>query len=267
MDFNAHFGIRKTPFTREVAIGEFFQHPQLDAIVGGLQRAAEQRMSAALIAPAGLGKTAMLRMLASRLPTARYKVHYVKVTGLSKRDICREIARSLGLPDVGTYPRLVRLVQEATEGRGQNDGVRTVLALDDAHELRPDVLGIFKALTNFDMDSRLVLSILLVGQPPLSKLLRRADLTDVAQRLAWVGELRPLSREEIRSYVAHRAAIAGATRDLFDDRALDALYEMGRGNLRATDHLARRALEDAHGHGAMIADMNHVIAARGTLCV
>jgi ABC-type molybdenum transport system ATPase subunit/photorepair protein PhrA len=80
-------------------------------------------MSAALVAPAGPGKTAMLRMLASKLPAARHKVHYVEVTRLSMRDICREIARSLGLPDVGTYPRLVRLVQEATEGRGHNDGV------------------------------------------------------------------------------------------------------------------------------------------------
>jgi len=267
MDFNAHFGIRTMPFTREVAFADFFEHPQLDDVVGSLVRAVEQRMSAALIAPAGLGKTAMLRHLASRLPAARYKLHYVKVTGLSKRDICREIARSLGLTDAGTYPRLMRLVQETAEVRGQNEGVRTVLALDDAHELRPDVLGIFKALTNFEMDSRLVLSVLLIGQPTLGKMLRRPDLTDVAQRLAWVGELRPLSRDETRAYVAHRVRIAGATRELFDDRAHEAIHEMGRGNLRATDHLARRALEAAHARGASIVDTNHVIAARATLCL
>ena len=31
----------------------------------------------------------------------------------------------------------------------------------DAHELRPDVLGMLRALTNFSMDSRLVLSLVL----------------------------------------------------------------------------------------------------------
>jgi molybdopterin-guanine dinucleotide biosynthesis protein len=52
-------------------------------------------MSAALIAPAGAGKTALLRRLVAELPEARYQVSYVKVTSLSKRDLCR---RSLGHP-------------------------------------------------------------------------------------------------------------------------------------------------------------------------
>ena len=171
-----------------------FVHPQHDQIKRCIARAVQQRMSAALQAPAGFGKTSLVRAVREELSEVRYNVHYVKVTGLSKRDMCREIAKSLGLPEVGTYPRLVHSVQEAVETRSLNDGVRTVLILDDAHELRPDVLGMFKALTNFEMDSKLLLSILLVGQPRMTKLLRRADLEDVAQRLSWFGELRALSR-------------------------------------------------------------------------
>ncbi len=218
MRLNAHFGLRKTPFTREVLVSEMFTHPQRDEVLGSLVQAVEQRMSAGLSAPAGFGKTALIRALRDRLPDVRHNVHYVKVTGLSKRDMCREIAQALDLPPAGTYPRLLRLVQEAVETRSQTDGVRTVLILDDAHEMRPDVLGMFKALTNYDMDSKLVLSILLVGQPSLTRLLRRADLTDVAQRLSWYGELRALSRDETHDYIAHRCRIAGATRELFDER-------------------------------------------------
>lgn len=265
MDFHAHFGLRKTPFTREIAVDEMFVHPQHDEIKRCIARAVQQRMSAALQAPAGFGKTSLVRAVREDLSEVRYNVHYVKVTGLSKRDMCREIAKSLGLPEVGTYPRLVHSVQEAVETRSLNDGVRTVLILDDAHELRPDVLGMFKALTNFEMDSKLLLSILLVGQPRMTKLLRRADLEDVAQRLSWFGELRALSRDETTAYVVHRCQIAGATRELFDGRALEALYEMGRGNPRATDHLARRALEVAHDAEASVVNAQHVIAARGTL--
>jgi len=144
MDFNAHFGLRKTPFTREVAVSDMYAHPQRDEVLDCLVRAVQQRMSAGLEAPAGLGKTAMIRALCDALADVRYHVHYVKVTGLSKRDMCREIAKSLDLPEAGSYPRLVRLVQEAVETRSQTDGTRTVLILDDAHELRPDVLAMFK---------------------------------------------------------------------------------------------------------------------------
>lgn len=265
MDFQAHFGFRKTPFTREVDVNEMFTHPQHDEVLACLCRAVQQRMSAALEAPAGFGKTVMTRSLRRALSEVRYNVSYVKVTSLSKRDMCREIAKSLGLTEAGTFPRLLRLVQEAVENRSLTDGVRSVLILDDVHEMRPDVLGMFKALTNFDMDSRLVLSIVLVGQPPMSKLLRRAELVDVAQRLSWYGKLRALSRDETRDYVAHRCRIAGATRELFDGRAQETLYEMGRGNPRATDHLARRALETAYGSESSTVSSTDVMTAGATL--
>lgn len=265
MDVNARFALRITPFTREVAVSDLFPQPQRATALANLLQVVEQRMSAALIAPAGIGKTSLLRELRNRLPEARYAVRYVKVTGLSKRDMCREIAASLGLPPVGTYPGLVRSVQEAVERRVQDDGIRTVLILDEAHEMRADVLGMLRLLTNFEMDSRLILSVLLVGQPPLAQILRRPELEDLAQRLAWFGTLRALTRDEVRDYVVHRCAIVGAAPTTFDDRAMEALFEMGRGNLRATDHLARRALDVAHQAGVDRVGANHVITARGSL--
>ena len=265
MEFLAHFGLRKTPFTREVAVKELFPHPQRKEVLRNLLRAANERMSSGLEGPAGSGKTTVIREFCEQLPEARFRVHYLKVPGLSKRDMAREIAKSLALPEAGTFPKLLRTVQEAVESRIGTDGLRTVLVLDDAHELRPQVLGMFKALTNYEMDSRLVLSIVLVGQPPLSKLLRRAELLDVAQRLAWYGELRLLSRDETVDYIAHRCTIAGATRDLFDERAVESLYEMSRGNPRAVDHLARRALEVAHHKQAPVVSEVEVSAARRTL--
>lgn len=265
MEMNARFGLRNTPFTREIPVAELFPQPQRAAALDSLLQVVEQRMSAALIAPAGLGKTSLLRELRDRLPEVRYSVRYVKVTDLSKRDMCREIAATLGLPPVGTYPGLVRAVQEAVERRVHDDGLRTVLIVDEAHEMRADVLGMFRLLTNFHMDSRLVLSVLLVGQPPLAQLLRRPALEDLAQRLAWFGTLRPLTRDELREYVAHRCTIAGAAGTTFDDRAMEALFEMGKGNPRATDHLARRALEVAHLAGLDRVGAAHVIIARGSL--
>ena len=62
-----------------------------------------QRMSASLVAPAGTGKTLTLRLLRSLLPEARYRVRYVKITGLSKRDLCKEIAVACGLASLAGY--------------------------------------------------------------------------------------------------------------------------------------------------------------------
>lgn len=265
MDLLAHFNLRKMPFTREVDVSEQFAHPQWEELVDAIVHLVDQRMSGAVIAPAGFGKTSLVRAVLDRLAEVRYDVRYVKVTSLSKRDMCREIASALGVRPAGSYPALVRAVQDAVLHRLHDDGVRVVLILDEAHDMRPDVLSMLRILTNFEMDSRLVLSVLLVGQPPLATLLRRADLEDLAQRLAWFGSLRALSRDETTAYVGHRCRIAGAHQVPFDDRALAALYEMGRGNPRATDRLARGALERAHRDGAACVGAQHVLAARATL--
>jgi type II secretory pathway predicted ATPase ExeA len=233
-----------------------------------LQHLAEtlnKRMSAALIAPAGTGKTMLLRTLVARLPEARYRVHYVKVTDLSKRDLCREIATAMGVQPAGSYPVLVRRLQERFANDLDVESVRPVILLDDSHGIRVAVLGILRILTNFDMDSRLVVSFVLAGQPPLTKLLRDERLVDVTHRLAHCATLRPLSRQEIGAYIEHRCRIAGATATPFDSGAIQALYEIGRGNLRASDHLALQALELAHEADFDTVGAEHITAARQLL--
>jgi general secretion pathway protein A len=265
LDFNGRFGFHCTPFTREISVDQRFSLGMFDDTLAALLRAVDQRSSAALVAPAGTGKTALLRALVHKLPEARFRVHYVKVTCLSKRDICREIAVACGAVPAGAYPMLVRRLQERFVGYQTQDGVRPVLILDEAQDLRPDVLDMLRIVTNFEMDSRLVLSVVLAGQPPLRDLLRRVEHESIARRLAHIASLWLLSREESQRYVAHRCSIAGAATVPMDTGALDALYEIACGNLRATDQLALKALELAHDAGISVVDANHVAGARGLL--
>jgi len=265
MDYRALFGLNSTPFTRELPVKHRFEQGQFIEVIDSLLRVVDMRMSAALIAPAGCGKTTLIRALCARLPDARYHIHYVKLSLLSKRDMCREICAVLRLPSRGSMPGLIREIQQAVRGSQQTDGTRTLLILDDAHDLRPEVLAVLKALTNFDMDSKLMLSLLLVGKPPLADLLRRPDLEDVARRLALYATLRLLSRDETKAYLTHRCIIAGAKNTLFDDGAHEAIYEIGHGNLRASDRLALGALQVAATHDSAVVDHVHVIEARRSL--
>lgn len=258
----AHFGLHHLPFTREVPVADHWPHAQYDDLAAELARQVEHRLSAAVIAPAGTGKTVVLRLLCAALPEARFRTHYLKVTDLSKRDLCREIAVALGAKPAGHYGALVRAIQDRCLALLEQESLRPVILIDDAHETRPDVLAILRALSNFEMDSRLVVSLVLVGQSALRALLRRADLEDVARRISFYGALRLLSRDESRDYLDHRLRLAGATSDLFDAGAYEALYEATQGNLRALDTLALRALYLAAQAGVTIIDARLVIAAR-----
>jgi type II secretory pathway predicted ATPase ExeA len=108
-DLRSRFGLHSVPFTREIRL-EHHDHalPLYDETLDALESAVWKRMSAALIAPAGTGKTNLLRALCARLPEARYRCQYVKVSNLSRRDMCREIALSMGLAPAGAYNALLR---------------------------------------------------------------------------------------------------------------------------------------------------------------
>jgi len=264
-DSLSRFGFHSTPFTREIRVEDLMRLPDFDEALRSLERTVESRMSASIIAPAGMGKTVLLRALSARLPEARYRIHYVKVADLGKRNMCREIAAAAGAAPAGSYPQLVRSLQELYQNTIDVDGMRPVLFLDEAHDLRPDVLGMLRLITNFDMDSRLVVSMILSGQGPLKTLLRRDDLEDIARRFAHCVALRPLTREQSSRYVEHRCRAAGAPTSPFDLSAQEAIYEIARGNLRATDRLALKAIETAHDQDAVSIDSNHVLQAKQVL--
>lgn len=265
IDLRAHFGLQSLPLTRELPIDRRMPIPTHETALDALRATVEDRMSAALIAPAGTGKSVILRALAAALPEARYRVHYLHVTALSKRDFCRHLATAIGAPPAGHTGALVAAIQQRAIALADADAVRPVLLVDEAHEMRPDVLGLLRLLTNFEIDSRLVLSIVLAGQPPLRTLLRRDELSAVRGRLAHVASLRSLTRDESCRYVTHRLAVAGATGELFDTAALDAVYEVAQGNLRALDTIALKALYQAAADGAEVCGLDHVIAARALI--
>jgi general secretion pathway protein A len=262
LDMHATFGFHKTPFTREISVSDLLPMPHLDEERDALVEQVERRMSGAIIAPAGSGKSCLLRGVRARLPEARYRVHYVKVTELSKRDLCREIATAVGVKPAGSYPMLVRRLQEDFEHHGAQDGVRPLLVLDEAHDMRPDVLSILRILTNFEWDSRLVLGVVLAGQPKLEAMLQKGPLEDVAQRISYYARLRLLSRDETTRYLEHRCTVAGARTVPFDAGAVEAVFEMSRGNLRAIDTLCLGALGVAAKRGTAVVGNADVLTAR-----
>ena len=139
------------------------------------------------------------------------------------------------------------------------------MLLDEAHDLRPEVLRMLRVLTNFEMDSRLVVSIILVGQPPLRRMLAQDEQAAIARRIARYTTLRLLSRDESTRYIKHRCAVAGAADFPFDQGAAESIYELTRGNLRAIDALALKALGKAAALEDSVVASAHVAAARKEL--
>jgi len=265
-DLRAHFGFSAVPFTREIPIKDRWHSEIFDQPLTALRQTIEQRMSAVVLAPSGTGKTLLLRTLRAQLPEARFRVHYVKLTSLSKKDLCREIGLAAGFDLSGIYPVVFRMLQQYLR-QFDEDGLRPVLILDETQDMSPPVLTTLRILTNFDMDSRLVLSLVLAGDNQLRHMLESPPLEPIRRRMAHIATLRLLSRAETRDYMQHRLRIAGARTFLFDSQAVDAVFEVSRGNLRAIDQLARKSLELASQKAIATVDPALVAEARPHLLI
>lgn len=264
-DVRAHWGLSGSPFTREIEPHRMWRQPGLDDLVRDLEAVVSARDSAAVVAPSGTGKTALIRRLLDCLPEARYRVADIKVTSVGNRDLYRSLARALGIEPSGTWPALLEGLQAHAKALATTEARRTVLIIDEAQDMRPQVLATLRMLTNFRLDSELLISLILVGDSGLEALLHRPDMEALRSRLASVVRLRLLSRAETRSYVDHRLDIVGARSQILDDSAVEAVYDFTRGNIRAVDHLCRTALDLAARDGLKTVDAGTVTAARKKL--
>jgi type II secretory pathway predicted ATPase ExeA len=265
LDPQGHFGLTEWPFTPEVSPARMWRHPGLDELVDDLEATVSARMSAAVIAPSGAGKTALLRRLVDRLPEARYRVADVKVTSVGNRDFYRGLAVALAVEPAGAWPTVLDRLQGYARSLAATEARRPVLIVDEAQDLRPHVLSTLRMLTNFSLDSELMISLILVGDSGLEALLHRPDMEALRSRLARVVRLRLLSREETRSYINHRLDLAGARTQILDESAVEAVYDYSRGNLRAVDHLCRTAIDLAARQALDTVDAGLVTAARKRL--
>lgn len=260
-------GFHTQPFTNEIPIDKRLKLDHLEAEIKTLEQIVRARQSAVLTAPAGAGKSLVLRALQARLPAARFSCHYVNVTDISARDMCREIASAIGVKPAGIHPALVRSLKERFDQSTHTDGIRPVLLIDESHDLRPKTVSLLKTLTNFDMDSRRVVSVILAGQPSLKKLLYTPGSEEIRRRLSHCSEIRLMSRDETRRYIEHRVTVAGCVQSPFDVQAVETLFELSHGNMGAIDLLAMKALEYTLAGGHKTVGSDDVITGRKSLWI
>src|SRR5438067_10366321 len=118
-----------------------------------------------------------------------------------------------------------------------------VLIIDEAQNLPLPVLEQIRILSNLETDKEKLLQIILVGQLNLQTLLRSPEVRQLDQRVSIRYELKPLDREAVAAYVAHRLTIAGGSAAVtFAPKALAEVHRLSGGIPRLINLICDRAL-------------------------
>jgi general secretion pathway protein A len=121
--------------------------------------------------------------------------------------------------------------------------LKTVLIIDEAQTLVPEMLEEVRLLSNLETPTSKLLQILLVGQPELIEVLARPDLRQLRQRIVLRHHLRPFDGSEIDAYIDERLALAGYTgKGIFQRSARREIHAVTQGVPRLVNAVCDAAL-------------------------
>jgi general secretion pathway protein A len=196
----------------------------------------------------GTGKTLLVRCLLQILRRPDMAYAYVFNSRLSPMEFLQYIAGDFRLPTSGkSKSELLLELGSYVISRGQRD-LTTVLIVDEAHHLSPDVLEEIRLLTNLETPEVKLLQILLIGQPELDEKLDADNLRQLKQRIALRSSLGPLELEEVGGYIHRRLQLAGSEQPhtIFPIETILEVHRNSRGYPRLINTLCENGLINAY---------------------
>lgn len=191
----------------------------------------------------GTGKTTVSRKLMQELGDDTQIAVILNPT-LSALELLATVCDELGIKydsNSSSLKVFTDLILNKLASNHEN-GINTVLMIDEAQHLLPEVLEQLRLLTNLETNREKLLKVVLIGQPELQQLLRRNELRQLAQRVTARYHLLPLTEEEVSQYVEHRWSVAGGMSSCFRKNALKELFTISGGIPRVINLLCDRAL-------------------------
>ena len=259
-----HFSLSRHPFDNRGRTGDIFPSGVARETQARLRHLLELRGIGMLVGESGTGKTTACRTFTDALPAGSCRVAYVALSTGSVLDTYRTICWQFGLPPEHSRSAFYRALHEEMRRLAREAGQLPLLIVDDAHNLRNEVLEDLRLLTSFRMDSEKCLCLLLSGHVSLRERIDRMSMHDsLRQRIAVRCVLGGLERDEIRPYLAHRLKAAGCDRELFETEAADKIFELTRGLPRVVNSLAHYSLAGAACDQAAAVTVAHVEKSRG----
>jgi general secretion pathway protein A len=121
-------------------------------------------------------------------------------------------------------------------------GRQVLLIIDEAQNLSDATLEEIRLLSNFQSEDRMLMQIILVGQPELQARFKNPSLTQFCQRIAVNYHLQALTGDETRNYIEFRLKKAGGRPDIFTADAAEEISRASRGIPRTINLLCDSSL-------------------------
>lgn len=266
-DYRDRFGLSHHPFDKAFLRQHIFECPPVTQLRERFHWLLSSRGIGILTGPSGVGKTACLHAITQTLPAHRYKVMYLEDSQASVNDMYRTLAWHLGLVPAFRRSTVWREIKQHLLKLTDENDQQVILVIDDAHRLTHDFLNSLSAFMNFLFDSREILTLWLVGDSQLIRILNQTQHRHLMSRIHLRVHLEAMSQSTLTDYILACLSHAGCQRQIISDMAMDAVFHISQGIPRIAGKLVTTALRVAHEEEKDIICEQIIDAARGLTLV
>ena len=250
--YTEFYGLTEKPFNKTPDPRFLYQSAKHAEALARLQHAVDEQDIVLLTGDIGSGKTTLSRALIDSLDASYHPVLIINPR-LSPSQLLRTVALRLGMDDANRFRHSLLEGINAKLYELYEAGRRPVLIIDEA-QLIPGKATFeeLRLLTNFQLDDRNLLALVLIGQSELRDRLGRKQYRALRQRVGMQYHLGPLDGDETGEYVKHRLRVAGREAPLFDEAAIALLFKHTEGVPRRINIIAGNALIEGFGREAAV---------------
>lgn len=248
--YKEFFGLDDTPFTLTPDPRYIVFTPSYNEVLASLYYGLENAKGLiVLTGEVGTGKTTALRWILRRLDSSVLAA-YVFNPRLAVDEFYQHVTQMLGIKDWSNKSELLTMLGKVLEERHRR-GLRTVIIIDEAHELSDHVLEEIRLLLNFESDNAKHLQIVLTGQQELRDRLNQTNLRQLKQRVALRCNMHAFPTvQEVERYITERMLIAGSQEpNIFTPGAIDLIFQCSEGIPRNINNLCDNAMIAAYSAG------------------
>jgi type II secretory pathway predicted ATPase ExeA/cell division septation protein DedD len=255
LTYEPFYGLKAKPFSLSTDPRSLYKSPAHSGVLNDLLSAIRRREGIiVLTGEMGTGKTTLCRAALYQLDRKTFTT-FVPDPQLSREDLLRMLLVDFGEVSVddlrrgrlatASRPDLSYQLFEFLTSLESVDAF-AVLVIDEAQHLAQPLLEEIRALSELEAGRRL-LQIVLVGQPELQTRLKQFQMRQIDQRVTMRCELRPLTRDDLAGYVAHRLTTVGGTKEriAFASAAIDLIHAASNGVPRLVNLVCDRAMSHA----------------------
>jgi general secretion pathway protein A len=245
--YKEFFGLKEYPFSLTPDPRFIVFTPSYNELLASLYYGIEMAKGLiVLMGEVGTGKTTAIRWIIRRFDVS-VLAGYIFNPHLSIEEFYHHLTEMLGIKDWTNKTELLAQIGKLLEERHRR-GLRTVLIVDEAHELSDQVLEEIRLLLNFESDNAKHLQIILTGQPELREKLKQTNLRQLKQRIALRCKMPALPTvDEVGHYITQRLQIAGSSKpNIFTLGAIDFIFQCSEGIPRQINNLCDNAMIAAY---------------------